>query len=209
MARKRRKTKKKSSSKKRRKRSLPSSWLFTLLISGGILAGVGAYFYISQNFDFSLTPKSGPSHQQGAESTEKSARVKAKISIRLYYYNWKKDKQIPGPTETPEMFLSYVNRRILRTRTPIQDTIRLLLQGGLTAKEKEEGFFTELPAAGFRLQSVDLDQGILKLQFVDLYHFTVGGSQQVQILKAQIVKTAMQFSSVEKVQIFPDSLFQP
>lgn len=130
-------------------------------------------------------------------------------TVQLYYYNEEKDKELnEGEIAcTPEAVLP-VERKV-ESENLIEDTIRLLIQGNLTEEEKEQGFTTEFPHQEFRLIESVLEEGTLTLVFTEVPGFTTGGSCRVGILRAQIEKTAEQFSEVEEVIIEPETLFQP
>jgi spore germination protein GerM len=105
-----------------------------------------------------------------------------------------------------------IERKIPVTKTPIQDTIKLLLKGkeNLTENEISEGITTEYPLEGFKLKSANLkEEGTLILEFEDPLNKTVGGACRVGILWFQIEATAKQFPEVKKVQFLPEELFQP
>ncbi|MBU0672506.1 MAG: GerMN domain-containing protein [Candidatus Margulisbacteria bacterium] len=128
-----------------------------------------------------------------------------KVAVKLYYYNKLKDKL---RTFDPKFVLP-VERRIPRGKAPIQDTIKLLLQGKLRWQEKSAGFDTEFPNPEFKLLTVKLKDGVLTLKFTDVPGFTSGGASRVGLLAAQIKKTALQFPQVKEVRIIPEYLFQP
>lgn len=130
-------------------------------------------------------------------------------AVLLYFYNAKKDQQGTGNPECSTNAVEPVPRQITRTQTPIQDTIRLLIEGKLTDAEKAQGFQTEFPNAGFALKGAALSGGVLTLEFKDAAGFTSGGSCRVTLLASQITKTALQFSGVNRVVFKPDTLFQP
>lgn len=130
-------------------------------------------------------------------------------SVKLYYYNPNKDKDASGNIICSEQGLVSVQRDIPVTDTPIQDTIKLLLQGKLSDAEKAQGITTEYPLAGVELKGADLKNGTLTLEFTDPENKTGGGSCRVSILWAQIQATAKQFSGVDQVKFIPEELFQP
>ena len=132
-----------------------------------------------------------------------------KSKINLYYYNKTKDQELDPSIGCSRDAVLPVEREVERTKTPIQDAINLLLQGGLTESEKQEGFFTEFPLAGFSLKGANLKNGALTLEFEDKNNKTTGGSCRVGLLWTQIEKTAKQFSGVNSVSFQPDILFQP
>jgi len=133
----------------------------------------------------------------------------AKIKVNLYYYNQIKDKEIAGYISCSPDAVLPVEREIPVTKTPIQDTIKLLIVGELTEKEETAGFSTEFPHQEFKLLDTDLKDGILTLEFSEVFGFTTGGACRVGLLATQIRKTAKQFSEVKEVFFEPESLFQP
>lgn len=129
--------------------------------------------------------------------------------VKLYYYNPNLDKDSSGNILCSRKGLVAVDRKIPITNTPIQDTIKLLISGGLTSAEKEQGVATEYPLQGLSLTAASLNTGVLTLTFDDLYSKTGGGSCRVGILWFQIEATAKQFSGVSSVRFMPEELFQP
>ena len=131
-------------------------------------------------------------------------------SIKLYYYNAAKDEDATGNIMCSAAGLVAVEREIPFSQTPIQDAIRLLLEGKLSVAERGAGLNTEFPLPGVSLQGASLkSDGALVLEFSDSDSRTGGGSCRSAILWAQIVKTAQQFPSVKSVSFTPDYLFQP
>ena len=136
-----------------------------------------------------------------------STAPKAVMGIKLHYYNKTKAQEL-GDACSPDAVLP-VERELPATNTPIQDTIRLLIEGKLTEQERDAGFYTEFPLAQFELLSANLRDGVLTLKFADPASKTVGGSCRVRLLWAQIQKTAKQFPEVKEVRFEPEELFQP
>ena len=132
---------------------------------------------------------------------------KIEVTVKLFYYNRAKGDEI-GDGCSPEAVLP-VEREIPATKTLIQDTIQLLIEGKLTEQEKNAGFSTEFPLAQFELLSASLWDGVLTLEFADPAAKSVGGSCRVRLLWAQIQKTAKQFPEVKEVRFEPEELFQP
>lgn len=130
-------------------------------------------------------------------------------TIKLYYYNPELDKDESGNIKCSRDGLVAVEREISITKTPIQDSVKLLLLGGLTNEERSRGISTEYPLKGFLLKSASLKDGILTLEFNDPDNKTVGGSCRVGILWFQIEATAKQFSEVLHVRFLPEEIFQP
>ncbi len=130
-------------------------------------------------------------------------------TVKLFYYNPEKDKGDDGNTLCSRNGLVSVDRKISITKTPIQDTIKLLLSGELTGEERAQGISTEYPLEGFSLKGALLKDGILTLEFDDPNSKTVGGSCRVAILWFQIEATAKQFTEVKEVRFLPEDIFQP
>jgi hypothetical protein len=130
-------------------------------------------------------------------------------AVKLYYYNPNKDKDAQGNILASRKGLVAVDRQIPISITPIQDTVRLLLQGSLTQAEKALGITTEYPLPGVELKSADLKNGVLTLEFADPQNRTGGGSARVGVLWFQIEATAKQFPEVKDVKFKPAELFQP
>jgi len=134
--------------------------------------------------------------------------VKTK-TVKLYYYNPALDRDETGNILCSRKGLVAVERKISISKTPIQDTINLLISGQLTEEEKSQGVTTEYPLEGFSLKGASLKDGILTLEFEDPNYKTGGGSCRVGILWFQIEATAKQFSDVQQVRFLPEELFQP
>ena len=128
-------------------------------------------------------------------------------TVKLYYYNPEQDKDESGNIQCSRDGLVAVEREIPVTKTPIQDTIKLLIAGQLTDTEKSQGITTEYPLEGFSLKGASLKDGVLTLEFEDPNYKTGGGSCRVGILWFQIEATAKQFSEVQEVRFLPEELF--
>jgi len=130
-------------------------------------------------------------------------------TVKLYYYNPNLDRDKTDNILCSRKGLVAVERKIPISKTPIQDTIKLLIAGQLTEEEKSQGITTEYPLEGFSLKSVSLKDDVLTLEFEDPNYKTGGGSCRVGILWFQIEATAKQFSEVQEVRFLPEELFQP
>lgn len=130
-------------------------------------------------------------------------------TVKLYYYNPTLDEDNSGNILCSRQGLVTVDREMPVTTTPIQDTIRLLIAGQLTAAEKTQGITTEYPLQGFSLKGASLSNRVLTLEFEDPNNKTGGGSCRVGILWFQIEATAKQFSGIQSVRFIPEELFQP
>lgn len=130
-------------------------------------------------------------------------------AVQLYYYSPNKDKDASGSLLCSRQGLVAVARQIPLTNTPIQDTIKLLLQGKVTEGEKLHGVSTEYPLSGLELKSANQVNHSLTLEFVDPQNKTGGGSCRVGVLWFQIEATAKQFPGITEVIFKPEELFQP
>jgi len=130
-------------------------------------------------------------------------------TVKLYYYNYELDRDEFGNAACSRNGLVAVERQISITKTPIQDTVKLLLLGELTEAERAQGIDTEYPLEGLSLKSTSLKDGVLTLEFDDPNNKTVGGSCRVGILWFQIEATAKQFPEVQQVRFLPEEIFQP
>lgn len=131
-------------------------------------------------------------------------------SVSLYYYDSRLDKDVSGNILCSAKGLVNVTRTIPITQTPLQDTVRLMLTGNLTADEKSAGITTEFPLSGVSLISATLPaSGALTISLADPFNKTSGGACRAQVLRAQVEATAKQFSSVKSVTFSPSTVFQP
>lgn len=129
--------------------------------------------------------------------------------VKVFYYNPSLDEDKGGNLRCSAAGLVAVARSIPITQTPIQDAIRLVLQGQLTAAERQQGLETEFPLSGVNLLGVTLDNGVLTIDLSDPNNKTTGGACRVGILASQLIATAKQFPEVTSVQFKSENLFQP
>ncbi len=130
-------------------------------------------------------------------------------TVKLYYYSSTKDTE-NGILTCSTKGLVAVDRQISISQTPLQDTIRLLMQGTITDTEKRSGMMSNFPLIGVSLDGASVDaNGTLTLTFSDPQHSTSGGACRSNVLRAQIEATAKQFPTVKQVRIQPATLFQP
>ena len=159
----------------------------------------------------SANPSGLPEHQMIFDVPVQFEKLTTR-KVLLYYYNPEKDKDEWGNTKCSRNGLVPIEREIPLTKTPIQDTINLLLKGkeNLTIFDTARGITTEYPLESFSLVGANLkDDGTLILEFNDPLNKTGGGSCRVGILWFQVEATAKQFPQVKKVQFLPEELFQP
>lgn len=130
-------------------------------------------------------------------------------TVKLYYYDATRDRDASGNVQCSRNGLVAVERTIPITQTPIQNTIRLLLQGPLTQNERAQGITTEYPLPGVTLSGASLQNGTLTLTLSDPNNRTSGGACRAGVLWYQIEATALQFPEVRSVRFLPEDIFQP
>ncbi len=150
------------------------------------------------------TPKVETEEQKATNPEKTEGKI-----VKLFYYNPEKDKDATGNLLCTSKGLVAVTRTIPVTKTPIQDTLNLLLKGEITPAEKAQGVTSEYPLPGLKLTGVSLKNGKLTLSLDDPQNKTSGGSCRAGILWAQIKGTAMQFPEVTSVGLTTEFLFQP
>jgi hypothetical protein len=175
--------------------------------------------FVSQEIKFTTTSKTGTlvlhnDNASGLPENDREIRIpvrfeEAQKTIKLYYYNSSKDKDTSGNILCSAKGLVAVNRTVPVTITPIQDAIKLLMDGSVTAEESKAGIISNFPLPGVTLQAASLDNEVLTLTFTDPQHSTSGGACKINVLRAQIEATAKQFPGVTSVRIMPATLFQP
>jgi len=156
-------------------------------------------------------PSGLPENQKVFEVQVQFEKVPLK-KVLLYYYNPERDKSEDGNIKCSRDGLVAIEREIPVSKTPIQDTINLLLKGkeNLTQADIDQDITTEYPLEGLSLTEVNLkEDGTLILKFNDPLNKIGGGSCRVGILWFQIEATAKQFPEVKKVQFLSEELFQP
>ncbi|HEY4489071.1 MAG TPA: GerMN domain-containing protein [Candidatus Paceibacterota bacterium] len=168
-----------------------------------LILGTGGYLFFAPNRNPVV-----PETESGQEQTD-VGRTPGERTVNLFYYNPALDLDAEGNVMCTDKGLVPVSRKIA-SMTPIEETIRLLLSGSLTAEERARGITTEYPLPGVSLRSVVLSKnGELRIVLDDPQHRTGGGSCRVTVLWAQIRATALQFPEVHGVSFQPEELFQP
>jgi spore germination protein GerM len=95
-----------------------------------------------------------------------------------------------------------VEREIPYTAATARAAIEELLQGPLS-EEKEKGYMTEINE-GTGLQSIEIDDGVAKVDFNQRLDEDVAGSAKVTAIRNQIELTLLQFDTVDEVVISVD-----
>ena len=175
-------------------------------------------FVVDLTFTAPITPtgtlileKDNPS---GLPENSHEIRIPVKFdqqltTTKLYYYNAAQDVDAAGNILCSRKGLIAVERLLPKSLTPIQDAIRELLRGNLTADERAKGITTEFPLAGVTLKGAAVKNAVLTLELTDPQHQTSGGACRATVLREQIEATAKQFPEIMEVLFKPTNLFQP
>lgn len=130
-------------------------------------------------------------------------------TYQLFFYNEKADKNLnEGIIECDPRAVLPITR-VTKNKPNIEQTLKLLVEGGPLPEEQVQGFTSEFPHKNFTLENVAFTGGILSLTFTEVSGFTSGGSCRINLLKTQIEKTALQFDEVKEVRILPEEILQP
>jgi len=97
-----------------------------------------------------------------------------------------------------------VERRLPATQTPVQDAIRMLIRGELTDEERKSGFSSGFPLPDVTIAEATIEDGVLTLIFDDPKGRTSGGTCRVDPMRAQIMKTVLQFPWMKGVRLDPN-----
>ena len=95
-----------------------------------------------------------------------------------------------------------VERQVPKTSAVARAALEALLRGALP-EEINQGFVSNINS-GVRIQSLTIENGMAKVDFDEQLEFQVGGSCRVAAIRAQIVDTLKQFSTVNSVIISID-----
>ncbi len=116
------------------------------------------------------------------------------LTIKVFFGNNKKDPQV--------LYCEKVypaERRIPKTKAIARAALEELLKGP-TITEQNQGFFTSIKP-GVKIQGLTIENGTAKVDFDEKLEFQVGGSCRVTTIRAQIIETLKQFSTVNNVII--------
>ncbi|MCK5044890.1 GerMN domain-containing protein [Candidatus Parcubacteria bacterium] len=92
-----------------------------------------------------------------------------------------------------------VERQVPETLAVASNAVKALLRGA-TQEETNQGFVSNI-SSGVRIQSLNIENGVAKIDFNEQLEFQVGGSCRVTAIRAQITETLKQFSTVDSVII--------
>jgi len=92
-----------------------------------------------------------------------------------------------------------IERDVPKTSAVAKAALEELLKG-LTSVEKDAGFATSINS-GVKIQRLTIENGVAEADFDDRLEYQVGGSCRVSAIRAQIIETLKQFSTIKNVII--------
>jgi len=117
----------------------------------------------------------------------------AKTKIEVYFNNLKLDPQV----SCNKVFS--VDREVGQTQGVARAALEELLKGPTDA-EKNDGYYTSINT-GVKIQKLTIENGVAKVNFDEQLENAVGGSCRVSAIRAQIVATLKQFSTIKDIII--------
>lgn len=115
------------------------------------------------------------------------------MTIKVFFSNNKLDKEI-----TCNRVFS-VERQVAKTVAVAGQVLAELLKGP-SAEDKANGYYTSINP-GVTLQKLTINQGTARVDFDQTLEKAVGGSCRVSAIRAQLVQTLKQFSTIKDVII--------
>jgi hypothetical protein len=92
-----------------------------------------------------------------------------------------------------------LERKVNKTKLTARAALEELLAGP-TEAEKSRGYYSSINS-GVKINSLNIIDGVAKIDFDEQMNFQMGGSCRVAAIRAQIEQTLKQFSTVESVVI--------
>lgn len=120
--------------------------------------------------------------------------IKDALKIKVFFNNSQMDPEFSCDKVFP------VERIIPKTQAVARAALEELLAGPTEKERLREGFFTNLNP-GVKIQSLVIENKTAKVDFNEQLEFQVGGSCRVTAIRAQIIETLKQFSTVNDVVI--------
>lgn len=116
------------------------------------------------------------------------------VNFEVYFGNSEKD---PDGLDCELVFP--VKRSVKGTRAVAKSAIEALLMGP-TKEEESAGYFTSLNP-GVKLLGVNLDKDVATVDFSGAIEEGLGGSCQVEAIRAQLRKTLGQFKAIREIRV--------
>ncbi len=115
------------------------------------------------------------------------------MTVKIFFNNNQLDPEFSCNKVFP------VARAVAKTQASARAALEELLKG-VTAAEKEEGFFTNINQ-GVKIQKLVIENEVAKVDFNEELERAVGGSCRAAAIRAQITQTLKQFPTVNKIII--------
>jgi spore germination protein GerM len=114
-------------------------------------------------------------------------------TVQVFFNNNKLDPEVSCNKVFP------VTRTVPKTVAVARAAIEELLKG-VTAEDAKAGYFTNVNS-GVKINSLTIENGVAKIDFNETLQSAVGGSCRVAAIRAQIIETLKQFSTIKSVII--------
>jgi spore germination protein GerM len=165
--------------KKRQSRKTGRTWIWKAIsvVAFLYLVGLGVVWLR----DFSLWKEPEPTPGQRA-------------TVQLFFSNSEQD---PNALDCSAVFP--VSRELPSNPSVARMALTELLKGP-TREEVSQGYYSSINE-GVRLQGLDIQDGVARIDFDRTFVAEVAGSCQVEAIRAQVTHTLIQFPSVKSVVI--------
>ena len=168
--------------------------------------GQADWSYYSASFEFPLpespigllevyTQNSQAGGEQNLISLPVNFKSYSKKIVKVYFSNINLD---PGLLDCSKVHP--VDREINFDQTLIAGALEQLL-AGLTEPDMKNGFITNIPEEGVKVNKLEIKDGTARVDFNQVLQAGVAGSCRVIAIRSQITETLKQFSEVEEVVI--------
>lgn len=138
-------------------------------------------------------PSGEPSRERQVSLNIKFGGAAETMKLQAYFSNSRLDPKITCERVFP------VTRTVPKTVGVARAALEEMLKGP-TAQEQAAGYVTNINE-GVRINSVTIENGVAKVDLSEELQREVGGSCRVTAIRAQIVETLNQFSTVKSVVI--------
>jgi len=114
-------------------------------------------------------------------------------TVKIFFGNIKEDPEV---LDCEKVYS--VEREVFKNKEMVQSLEELLK--GPTLEEQEKGYLTNINS-GVNINSLIVEDNIVKVDFDEQLGFQVGGSCRVLAIRSQITETLVQFSEINDVII--------
>jgi len=114
-------------------------------------------------------------------------------TVKIFFGNIKEDPEV---LDCEKVYS--VEREVFKNKEMVQSLEELLK--GPTLEEQEKGYLTNINS-GVNINSLIVEDNIVKVNFDEQLGFQVGGSCRVLAIRSQITETLVQFSEINDVII--------